>query len=392
MPFVIRNTLRSGRLSGPSSAGPAVLALGNNPEAPAGYLVYPETYTRWFELEDKQSVIQDIVEWAKNEPGAFLEIQFRKFLLFWDAREIPNNISLEANGKLASFLKVAGFIPTSVLLFLSISAFLLMLKECLRHKGILLLMLFILFYAGAASVFYILARFRVSALGLFCILGAFTPDLIWRCIMQPWKRKGRSDIPENSGWKRWIRVCCACAVSGWIVFGAYDFYRSYYEAPVMRLLRPGGVQVEFPAGAGLLALDNGPQALGGWQLVPWKNGGKLVKYFELKKENWKKDGKLELELELYCPVPGTAAFLVNGKRYILELVPQEKSGLCKAVFSDLVFPEDQEFHVTLIQSRIPEMSFIVDLQRHYSRTSWEVEVLPGEAVCRLRLLPENSES
>jgi hypothetical protein len=43
--------------------------------------------------------------WAKSEPLAFLELSFRKALLYWDAKEIPNNIAVEYNGAKARYGK-----------------------------------------------------------------------------------------------------------------------------------------------------------------------------------------------------------------------------------------------------------------------------------------------
>ena len=96
LPFIIRNTVYFGTLTGPSSAGPAVLALGNNPEAPPGGLnqKYPEGFDIWMGEEKTYPVLKRIWDWFVDSPGAFIEFQARKFLLFWDHTEIPNNISI----------------------------------------------------------------------------------------------------------------------------------------------------------------------------------------------------------------------------------------------------------------------------------------------------------
>ena len=201
LPFVITNSVAGGKLTGPSTAGPTVLALGNNPEAPAGHLVYPETYNRWFEQESERSVVGSIADWALEEPGAFLELQFRKFLLYWDAGEIPNNVSWENNASKSNILLLTGKVSGGIILFLALGAFLMLLRSARYHKGVLLLMGYCLFYALAAAAFYILARFRVPSLGLLIIMGAFLPDLLWRRC-----RRHAGTVAAN-----WSRPVLACA-------------------------------------------------------------------------------------------------------------------------------------------------------------------------------------
>ena len=200
LPFIITNSLATGTLTGPSTAGPTVLALGNNPEAPAGHLVYPETYRRWFETAHVRPVVDSIADWAMEEPAAFLELQFRKFLLYWDAGEIPNNVSWEQNGKKSSVLMLTGKVSGAVILFLALGACFMLFRSGRYHKGVLLLMGFCSFYALAAAAFYILARFRVPSLGLLIMLAAFLPDLLWRrCKKRP------------VTWSSWTGPAAACA-------------------------------------------------------------------------------------------------------------------------------------------------------------------------------------
>jgi hypothetical protein len=86
------------------------LALGNSPEAPAGgrepdstagMMTYPESYHRMMANTsgiNARSVGRQMWEWFCQDRAAFLELQFRKALLFWDGREIPNNVSLIYDG------------------------------------------------------------------------------------------------------------------------------------------------------------------------------------------------------------------------------------------------------------------------------------------------------
>lgn len=110
LPFAAYNTFKTGKLSGPSTAGGAVLCIGNNPEsAPGGLdIPYPPTYEAWMKDEKKISVPARMLDWFLREPAAFLELQFNKFLLFWDSTEWPNNIS-EYNACKSSLMRTFRF-------------------------------------------------------------------------------------------------------------------------------------------------------------------------------------------------------------------------------------------------------------------------------------------
>jgi hypothetical protein len=73
--------------------------LGNTPESPpggrnpgyAGPMEYPPTYGMWMNKSNRQKITvpQRIINWFIEQPAAYLELSFRKLLLFWDYREIP---------------------------------------------------------------------------------------------------------------------------------------------------------------------------------------------------------------------------------------------------------------------------------------------------------------
>ncbi len=76
VPFAVKNTVATHSLSGPSTAGPAVLTLGNNPESPPGGLPipYPPTYDEWMDHAAKRSIPLRIWDWFRAEPAAFLQL------------------------------------------------------------------------------------------------------------------------------------------------------------------------------------------------------------------------------------------------------------------------------------------------------------------------------
>ncbi|MEI6422299.1 MAG: glycosyltransferase family 39 protein, partial [Lentisphaerota bacterium] len=178
LPFALRNSHITGKFSGPSTAASAVLALGNTPEAPPGGrnpglgpgpMEYPETYHAWMGKDKEIPVSRRIFEWFKEEPAAFLELQFRKMLLFWDRHEIPNNIAFEYQGEKSATFKNLAIVPTSLIMAMALG--------CLFHylffhaksgfmrlrnrPRLLILFYLIISYCLATVAFYILARFRL---------------------------------------------------------------------------------------------------------------------------------------------------------------------------------------------------------------------------------------
>ena len=166
LPFILRNTRLTGRLCGPSTAADAVLALGNTAEAPAGGrdpglpagpMEYPESFhLAMAQAERGVSVPRQMLAWLLRSPGDFLELQFRKLLLFWDHREIPNNVSLYGEGEHSIILRLLVVGRSGALLTLGIAALLLGLGRLCRRREPELCFLygFILLYWAAIAVFY----------------------------------------------------------------------------------------------------------------------------------------------------------------------------------------------------------------------------------------------
>ena len=171
-PFIFANSLHLKKFSGPSTAADAVLALGNTPEAPpggrnpglpAGPMEYPETYTDFMARSADRSVPMQMLDFLKREPAAFLELQFRKVLLFWTGDEIPNNVSLYGEGDASQILSLAIPGRSFVLLPLVLAGMLVFLPR-IRQKRWLWLYGLVVIYWGATALFYDLSRFRAPIL------------------------------------------------------------------------------------------------------------------------------------------------------------------------------------------------------------------------------------
>ena len=113
----------------------------------------------------------------------------------------------------------------------------------------------------------------------------------------------------------------------------------------------------------------------------------MQKKFVFKNDHWQNYPRRELEITLYGTAPGSLIFRVNGKRQVKDFDPDRKTGVGSVTLDSFELAHDGSLTVELVQSTVPDFSFLVDLQRDYGRTIWQNETFPGEAVCRLRFLP-----
>jgi 4-amino-4-deoxy-L-arabinose transferase-like glycosyltransferase len=273
-PFAWHNSKTLGKFSGPSTAAQSVLSLGNTPEAPPGGrnpgigpgpMEYPPTRNIWADKINEISIFQRVWEWFKEEPLAFIELTFRKSLLFWDSREIPNNIDIAYNGKKSSSLQIIGLIPASIIIALAISGMLLLSPGLRRNKKQAMLYYFIVAYWMATAAFYILSRFRAP---LIPLLGIMAGAYLERCVYLSQKKK-----------QRLLKFALPCLLVGFFIcYASYDVYRFGYESAIMRIVRPNGVIVEVSP-TETMALDNGPETFGGWSYVKFEPYKVLEKKF-----------------------------------------------------------------------------------------------------------------
>jgi 4-amino-4-deoxy-L-arabinose transferase-like glycosyltransferase len=383
LPFSYWNWQKTGKFSGPSTAASAVLALGNTPEAPPGGrnpgtgpgpMEYPETYTDWVSQDEKISVSKKIQEWAMAEPLAFLELQFRKVLLFWDYREIPNNIAFEYQGVKSVILSRICVVPSSILICAFIAFVVSSLLICALEKRRKFLALLkspiavcaycVIAFCLATASFYNLARFRTSSLPLFAIFaGVFIDDLI----------RVFTFSLEKKRWQMKL-IFLGLLVAIFIVFFSYDLYR-ICESVIMRFVRPHGTRVLL-SDARLLSFDNGPFTFGAWDILELKEGSKLEKHFDL--SGYDASGIAKFAIKIFCDVPGEIILDVNG---VEEKLLMPERGLNEYIINLGMLSEPK---IIIKTKRLDaKVFFVLDTQRNYGRTLIDTKIAKGELVSRL---------
>ncbi len=376
LPFIIHNSRELGRLSGPSTAADAVLALGNSPEAPAGGrnpglpagpMEYPESYRRMMERAGAGiSVPRQMLEYLLEEPGAFLELQFRKLLLFWDAREIPNNVSLYGEGEHSLVLKWLLPGRSLVVIALGVAGLLIFAGRTWRKRppGLLLLYYFIVAYWGAVALFYILSRFRAPVLPFLAIAGGGFVG---------WALRRRRLTPPAERRRPLLFGGAALLAGVWLTASSYDFYRENLEAAIHRMVRPAGTRIDL-GGSTIERIDHGPFTFGGWSEALLEPGTRLGKEFAEAP-----DGPVELELGVLTLVPGRITLTVNGTSRTVEA---PDPGLHHFKLELPTFPAGTA-EIT-VQTVTGEHHLLFDAQRDYGRSSYNGTPLSGEWIIRLR--------
>ena len=382
LPFAVRNTLATHSLSGPSTAGPAVLTLGNNPESPPGGLTipYPPTYDEWMDHESEYSIPRRIFDWFRAEPMAFLQLQAEKFFLFFDSHEIPNNIQLGVNATGSTIFRVCGKLRTGILIALALAVFFLYFRQLKYHPGHLLLYLFLFLYAFATVAFYMLARFRVPAIPFFAIGAAlFVTDVFGmrRLAFCPRIKNPPLWIPLKYG--------LAWLAGVYFVWGIYPSYRKAYEPGLTKLTRPDGVRLE--TDSMLLMHDNGPNYLDGWAVAKLDGGMTFSKTFSAHGIDLSKYTNAYITATLYTEQLREMNVVCNGRRETVSLAPydQYRLPLIPIRLGPFPVPEDLTFTFSFPGLAPDQTGLAVDFHRDYGRTAYQGEFFPAEAVVRLEL-------
>ncbi|MBN1865436.1 MAG: glycosyltransferase family 39 protein [Victivallales bacterium] len=373
VPVSIYNSLKTGEIHSTSTASVSMLGLCNNPESPPGTLSVSDTYLHWMENRSEISITKRVATWIIAEPLVFMELAFRKLLLFWDSEELSNNLPDFARYSEISPTLRLKFIPTTLLLALFIASTIALKKRFLLKTEALTMLLLLLFYWLSFSVAFNLARYRIAILPLLAAFSGFLIDDVF--------------VGRINGRKA-LRLGISMAAGFFLVFMAYPLYRNSLEKRVFSLIQPEGVVSRM--GDIVLYTDNGPLALGGHHPIPLVSGSEIVKTFSAPQSSAGRPARLQIILQ--CKTDKPLYFRLNGE--LLTIHPQRNTyehddGTRSFSLSDIVasfratVPEDGVFRIFAEDIPPESVFFYIDLQRDHGRTVINGLQSPGELVGRL---------
>jgi len=407
IPFAWKNTLKTGHLSLSSTAAGNVLCLGNTPEAPPGGcepgtgpgpMEYPDSMKLW--TSDPTPVWEHILQWAMARPAAFLELQFRKLLLFWDYREIPNNVAIETQGIASPTLRLFGGIPTVEIeklhikripmnlapfslatlvlafagtLFLATRLLLKIFKRGLRRAfASLAPEAFLLYFLAAlwigVSGFYVLSRFRAPAIPIFCVLAGYFVSISVAAF--------RKNLARTA-----VAALALVPISLFVVLQGYDTYRFDLEKKVMRLVRPDGALATGNGGKTAIIRDNGPISFGSWNLRPLSTGDTITKKFVIPK-GFADSAEARFTLDVIWLRPEWVTLKVNGVKRTIH-PKSNRPGREASMFR--VNPKDGIVKIEVVYAPHSPAVIALDSQRSYGRTEINGKTVDAELAAGLRL-------
>ncbi|MCJ7751386.1 MAG: glycosyltransferase family 39 protein [Armatimonadetes bacterium] len=180
LPITGRNYLLTGRFVPISTTGGINLYTGNNPEAD-GYSPIPSGIAwqrTWQEPMEHDATTTAAIDrywrrkahrFMREQPGAALSLLGKKLYLYWNAYEIPNNVSYEWGRTHSSLLREVpltfAVIGPLGLLGIALGGW--------RRRGAWVLTLFVTTQVLAVAVFFITGRYRMPALPALCVFAAF---------------------------------------------------------------------------------------------------------------------------------------------------------------------------------------------------------------------------
>ena len=152
----------------------------------------------------------------------------------------------------------------------------------------------------------------------------------------------------------------------WITSFSFDFYRTFCEAAVMRLVRPQGTVLPAQPGYPETRFDHGPFTFGGWTTADVKPGTCLEKRFSA-------PGK-SIKWTLFSPVPGDLLGRIPGGE--TAVFPLKKGS------NEIALPLGTDRAVLEVLAAPPGVCAVYDSQRNYGRSSLDGRPIPGEWIAR----------
>ncbi|MDI6752425.1 MAG: glycosyltransferase family 39 protein [bacterium] len=148
-----------------STSGPVNLWIGNNEKADGTFL-FPSPSERLTKRQEEigdKAFTEDVIRFIKEKPGDFARLTWRKFLLFWGAFEVANNMNYNQIKGWGPLTKMPFFIGFGIVAPISLLGIIL----SFRNRRALLLSLFLLSFMMAMVAFFVLGRYRIAGLPAF---------------------------------------------------------------------------------------------------------------------------------------------------------------------------------------------------------------------------------
>lgn len=193
-PVTLRNYIKGHDLVLISSQGGVNFYIGNNPRSDGVWAGLREVGKTWDNVYEgafgfaeqsmgrklKPSEVSQFwtsksLEFIRDQPTNFLRLMFKKFLYFWNGKELPNNKDLYFFARTSGLLNVliwkkVLFFPFGVLAPLALMGIILSFK---KTKKVIPLLIFIFMYMLSVILFFVNSRFRVPVLPFLIIFGSY---------------------------------------------------------------------------------------------------------------------------------------------------------------------------------------------------------------------------
>lgn len=173
-PVTIRNYFASGKLILLTSAGSFQFWLGNNEHAPGWYDLcepYLSSLEKRMQEERKDLFVEDVVRFIKEKPAEYVNLLFKKILLFWGNWDIPHQVGYDDTKKYSFILRLPILPDFGLITILGLTGMILSIRN---YRKFLLLYLFIITYSFSVILFLVVGRYRPPVLPLLIIFSAFS--------------------------------------------------------------------------------------------------------------------------------------------------------------------------------------------------------------------------
>jgi Tfp pilus assembly protein PilF len=189
LPFSVRNYLITGNISPPFGNGGFNFYVGNHQGASGTYTYLkgisnsPAGQIKSSVLQAKKAAGEEVslsqasaywfdrgIRFVVQSPSEYLLLLGRKFLLFWNAQEIGQNIDYYFSKRFSSLLALPLFSFGIVAPFAWLG-FIFALRR--RPAGILIPVIFLFAYLGSIIVFFVSARYRLPAIPFIIIFSSY---------------------------------------------------------------------------------------------------------------------------------------------------------------------------------------------------------------------------